>query len=146
MKVYIIQGNQGIYRCNYCHHHQLTSRSPDMQAQCSEAGASEVKILFKNNGAEKRFCKYVHVSSVMSHSFQPHGLQPIRLPCPWDFPGRNTGLGAISSSRGSSQPMDQTYVSCSFCIAGRFFPTKPSGKPVYHYICVYTLPPYPFIC
>ena len=24
---------------------------------------------------------------------QPHGLQPTRLPCPWDFPGRNTGVG-----------------------------------------------------
>ena len=24
---------------------------------------------------------------------QPHGLQPTRLLCPWDFPGRNTGAG-----------------------------------------------------
>ena len=24
---------------------------------------------------------------------QPHGLQPTRLHCPWDFPGKNTGLG-----------------------------------------------------
>ena len=28
---------------------------------------------------------------------------------------------AISSSRGSSQPADRTHVSCSSCIAGRFF-------------------------
>ena len=26
-------------------------------------------------------------------SLQPHGLQPVRLLCPWDFPGKNTGVG-----------------------------------------------------
>ena len=31
--------------------------------------------------------------SVMSDSQQPHGLQPTRLPCPWDFPGESTGVG-----------------------------------------------------
>ena len=29
----------------------------------------------------------------MSDSLQPHGLQPIRLLCPWDFSGKNTGVG-----------------------------------------------------
>ena len=24
---------------------------------------------------------------------QPHGLQPTRLPCPWDFPDKNPGVG-----------------------------------------------------
>ena len=36
---------------------------------------------------------------------------------------------AIPSSRASSRPRDQTHVSCIFCIAGRFFPTEPPGKP-----------------
>ena len=31
--------------------------------------------------------------SVMSDSLRPHGLQPARLLCPWDFPGKNTGVG-----------------------------------------------------
>ena len=31
--------------------------------------------------------------SVMSDSLQPHGLYPTRLLCPWDFPGKNTGVG-----------------------------------------------------
>ena len=31
--------------------------------------------------------------SVVSDSSRPHGLQPIRLLCPWDFPGKNTGVG-----------------------------------------------------
>ena len=31
--------------------------------------------------------------SVMSDTLRPHGLQPTRLLCPWDFPGKNTGVG-----------------------------------------------------
>ena len=30
---------------------------------------------------------------VMSASLQPHGVQPARLLCPWNFPGKNTGVG-----------------------------------------------------
>ena len=31
--------------------------------------------------------------SVVSDSSRPHGLQPTRLPRPWDFPGKSTGVG-----------------------------------------------------
>ena len=31
--------------------------------------------------------------SVMSDSLRPPGLQPTRLLCPWDFPGKSTGVG-----------------------------------------------------
>ena len=31
--------------------------------------------------------------SVVSDSLQPHGLQPARRPCPWNFAGKNTGVG-----------------------------------------------------
>ena len=57
---------------------------------------------------------------------QPHGLQPSRLLCPWDFPGKNTRVVAISFSRGSSQPRDQNRVSC---LASGFFTITPSGTP-----------------
>ena len=64
--------------------------------------------------------------SVVSDSSQPHGLQPTRLLCPWDFPGKSTGVGchclprilesaAISSSRGSSWPRDRRHISCGSC-------------------------------
>ena len=36
---------------------------------------------------------------------------------------------AMSSSRGSFRPRDQTHVSYVFCISRRFFTTTPSGKP-----------------
>ena len=31
--------------------------------------------------------------SVVSDTLRPHGLQPTRLLHPWDFPGKNTGVG-----------------------------------------------------
>ena len=31
--------------------------------------------------------------SVVSDSLRPHGLQPTRLLCPWDFPGKSIGVG-----------------------------------------------------
>ena len=44
----------------------------------------------------------------MSDSVRPHRRQPTRLPCPWDSPGKNTGVGChfllqrIFSTQGSN--------------------------------------------
>ena len=57
-----------------------------------------------------------------SDYLQPRGLQPARLLYPWNFPGKDTGVVAISFSSGSSQPRDGTQVSC---IAGRFLLYEP---------------------
>ena len=48
-----------------------------------------VAISFSN--AWKWKWKWSH--SVMSNSFRLHGLQPTRLLCPWNFPGKGTGVG-----------------------------------------------------
>ena len=37
--------------------------------------------------------KWKRSRSVVSDSLRPHGLQPTRLLCSWDFPGKNTGVG-----------------------------------------------------
>ena len=37
--------------------------------------------------------KWTWSRSVVSNPQQPHGLQPSRLLCPWDFPGKSTGVG-----------------------------------------------------
>ena len=70
--------------------------------------------------------------SVLSNSLQPHGLGPARLLCLWNSPGKNSGV-VILFSRGSSQPRNQTWVSC---LAGRFFATWPPGKLSILYIVV----------
>ena len=44
------------------------------------------------------------------------------------IPARILEWVAISSSRGSSPPRDQTSVSCSFCTGRQFFTTELPGK------------------
>ena len=36
-------------------------------------------------------CCYCLVAKLCPTLLQPHGLQPTRLLCPWDFPGKTTG-------------------------------------------------------
>ena len=44
------------------------------------------------NGRKMRVCVCVCVL-VVSNSLGPHGLEPTRLLCPWDSPGKNIGVG-----------------------------------------------------
>ena len=55
-----------------------------------------------------------HVCSVVSNSLQLHGLQPARLLCPWDSPGKNPGVGCLALLQGifpiqSSNPADRFF-------------------------------------
>ena len=56
--------------------------------------------------------------SVMSDSLPPRGLQPTRLLCLWDSPGKNTGVGCHFLLQGIFPTQGQTQVSH---IAGRCF-------------------------
>jgi len=38
-------------------------------------------------------CCCCYVASVVPNSVRPQRQQPTRLPCPWDSPGKNTGVG-----------------------------------------------------
>ena len=55
---------------------------------------SHWKISFFNVlNKEKHFAdKRKWSCSVVSDSLRPHGQQPTRLLCPWDFPGKSTGV------------------------------------------------------
>ena len=86
-----------------------------------------------------------------SSSLWPHGLQPTRLLCPWDFPGKNIGVGChfllatgVSKYGNSSTEYwngtpflrDQTWDSCISCFGRQvfffsffFFNTESPGKP-----------------
>ena len=58
-----------------------------------------------------------YVTSVMSNSLWPHGLYPTRLLCPWNSPGKNTGVGHHALLQGIFQPGVWTQVSYVFCIS-----------------------------
>ena len=66
------------------------------------------------------------VTSVMSNSLQSHGLQPARLLCPWESPGKNTGVGCHALLQGISptEGLNPCLLHCS-----RFFTVEPPGKP-----------------
>ena len=56
------------------------------------------------------------VTSVVSDSVQPHRRQPTRLPCPWDSPGKNTGVGCnflLQCMKVKSEPTLPNPMDCS---------------------------------
>ena len=54
---------------------------------------------------------YYSVAKLCPTLLRPHGLYPARLLCPWDFPGKNTGVGChfllqgIFSTQGLNPPL-----------------------------------------
>ena len=68
--------------------------------------------------------------SVVSSSLQPHGLQPARLLCPWNFPGKDTGVGCHSLLQGifPTQGSNPSLLHLP-ALAGGFFTTESPGKP-----------------
>ena len=63
-------------------------------------------------------------ASVGIDSLWPYGLEPIRILCPWDSPGENTGV--MPSSRDPPNVRHQTCISRT---AAGFFTAEPPGKP-----------------
>ena len=82
------------------------SDSSERLLQSSSGGKSMYKVLVKGE------------FNTMRHSWYPM--------YPWDSPGKDTGVGCLPFSGGSSSPRAWTHFSC---IAVRFFTTEPPGKP-----------------
>ena len=62
---------------------------------------------------ERQLCICVRVCrSLVSNSLQPHRLQPAKLLCPWDSPGKNTGVGCHALLQGIFPTQYRTQVSC----------------------------------
>ena len=69
----------------------------------------------------------------------PHRLQPTRLLCPWDSPGKNTGVGchALPQRTLPTQGLDPCLLRLWRRQAGSF-PLAPPGKP--YWLVIETLP------
>ena len=83
---------------------------------------------------------YLHVcmracilASVMSNSLQPCGLQPVRLPCPWDCPGKNTGVGCHALLQGvfPTEGLNPGLPHCRRIL----YPLSHQRNAVYVYLC-----------
>ena len=56
-------------------------------------------------------------------------VQPARLLCPWNFPGKDTGVEAIPFSRGPPQTADQIHISCISCFGRWILTAETPEKP-----------------
>ena len=76
-------------------------------------------------------CVCVLSHSVVSNSLQPCGLQPTRLLCSWGFFRQEHWSGLSSPSPGDlPDPGIEPMFLASPALAGRFFITASSGKPM----------------
>ena len=76
----------------------------------------------------------------MSDSLQPYGLWPTRLFCPWDSPGKNTGVGCHVLLQGIF--LTQGLNPCLLCLLPwqvDSLALVPPGEPIssYRYVYVY---------
>ena len=62
------------------------------------------------------YVKWNWSRSVMSDSLRPHRLSPTRFLRPWDFPGKNTGVGFHSLLQGIFPTKRSNPCSCISCI------------------------------
>ena len=67
--------------------------------------------------------------SIQQTSNSGHGLQPARLLCPWDSPGKNTGVSCHALLQGIPNPGIETASLASPALADGFFTTEPPRKP-----------------
>ena len=64
----------------------MASKPSQVKVQWASHCALPVKVLL--------LCSSISIScSGVPDSLRPHGLPPTRLLCPWDFPGKDTGVG-----------------------------------------------------
>ena len=77
--------------------------------------------------------KFMCACSVVSAFLRPHGLYPARLLCPWDSPGKNTGVSCHALLQGIFPTQrSNPHLLMSPALAGRFLTTRlpPPGKPL----------------
>ena len=66
------------------------------------------------------------ISSVVPNSVQPYGLSPARLLCPWNSPGKNTGVGCHSFLQGLFLTQGSNLYLLHW--QADFLPSDPPGK------------------
>ena len=65
-------------------------------------------------------------------TLQSHGLQPVRLLCPWNSPGKNTGVDSHALHQGIFPTQGSNSIQSSTLQAGSL-PPEPPAKP---HICL----------
>ena len=83
----------------------------------------------RKDGESMRVKSIKRACSVMSNSLQPYGLQPTRLLCLWDSPGKNTGVGCHALLQGIFLTQESNPHLLYLLHYRGFFTPEPAGKP-----------------
>ena len=67
------------------------------------------------------------LASVASCSLRPHGLYPTKLLCPWDSPGKNTGVGCHALLQGIFPGIEPAFPK----LQADSSPPEPPRKPLF---------------
>ena len=88
----------------YLHKKEVTFAGKE---ECSEGSTLPIRLRYIVTGGLLCdgivcvcVCRCVFSCSVVSDSLRPYGLKPIRLLCPWDFPGKKTGVRCYALLQG----------------------------------------------
>ena len=95
---------------------------------------SQIQHPFMIKALNKVHAKEMYVCSVLvvSNSLRPCGLQPAKLLCPWDSPGKNTGVGCHVLLQGifPTQGPNQHFLCLLHWQVGSLL-LAPPGKPIH---------------
>ena len=76
-------------------------------------------------------CVCARAHSVMSDSLRPTGPYPTRFFCPWNFPGRNTGVGCHALLQGIFPTQESNWcLLCPLYWQADYLPLPHLGSPV----------------
>ena len=116
------------------------------RGQSSMHGCLELGYWLRWESLRTQDVKGLRCVAVLSHVL--HGLWPARLPCPWNSPGRNTGVHCHFHLQGicPTQGSNSCFLSLqSPILTGRFFTTVPLGNPIWR-VTLLQLPNKCFLC
>ena len=81
----------------------------------------------------------------MSDSVGPHRQQPIRLLCPWDSPGKNTGVGCHALLQGIFPTQgSNSHLLTSQALTGGFFTTSATWEAWWTHTSLFCSIEFPF--
>ena len=125
---------------SFCVHGVLQARILEWIAMPSTRGSSWPSLLFKLDPASLMspalagvffttsiIWEACYVCSILSSSLWSHGLQPTRLLCPWNFPGKNTRVGYHALLQGIFPTRD--WILHLLHQQADSLPFEPPGKP-----------------
>ena len=90
------------HMCMYILNNQVTRGVDTVSTLCSHSHCfASLSSLFQKLSKYSKCMCACSVASVVSDSVWSHGLHPTRLFCPWNSPGKNTGMDCGAVLQGS---------------------------------------------